>query len=105
MSVYLIIIYFMVNPLKKILYSFTSSPFRKWKPRGKIYSYRCSQCGDVFISSHNLDAPLCDKCIQKIKSLDSTVDNEKKCSECGQFGVIYGKDRCHSCYFSFKKTK
>jgi len=48
---------------------------------------------------------LCDKCIQKIKSLDSTVDNEKKCSECGNSGVIYGKDRCHSCYFSFKKNK
>ena len=98
-------VYLMAHPFRKILYTFTSNPFRKWKPRGKIYSFRCSQCGDVFISSHNLDAPLCDKCIQKIKSLDSTVDNEKKCSECGNSGVIYGKDRCHSCYFSFKKNK
>jgi predicted RNA-binding Zn-ribbon protein involved in translation (DUF1610 family) len=79
------------------------NPFKKWKPKGKIYSFRCSQCGDAFISSHNLDAPLCGTCIQKIKSLDSTVDNDKKCSECGNVGVIYGKDRCHSCYFNFKK--
>lgn len=105
MSVCLIIIYFMANPLKKIISPFISNPFRKWKPKGKIYSFKCTQCGDVFISSHNLEAPLCNKCIQKIKSLDSTVDNEKKCSECGNLGVIYGKDRCHSCYFSFKKTK
>jgi predicted RNA-binding Zn-ribbon protein involved in translation (DUF1610 family) len=81
------------------------NPFKKWKPKGKIYSFRCTQCGDAFISSHNLDAPLCGNCIQKIKSLDSTVDNEKKCSECGNAGVIYGKDRCYSCYFSFKKNK
>ncbi|MBA2267933.1 MAG: hypothetical protein M3Q77_09395 [Thermoproteota archaeon] len=94
----------MANPFRKIFYTFTANPFKKWKPRGKIYSFRCSQCGDVFISSHNLDAPLCDKCIQKIKSLDSTVDNEKECSECGKAGVIYGKDRCHSCYFSFKRN-
>lgn len=100
-----IIIYFMANPFRKILYSFTANPFRKWKPKGKMYSFRCSQCGDVFLSSHNLDAPLCNRCIQKIKSLDSTIDNEKKCSECGRIGVIYGKDRCHSCYFSFKKTR
>lgn len=104
MCVDVIIIFFMANPFKKILYPFSTNPFRKWKPKGKMYSFRCSQCGDVFLSSHNLDAPLCTKCIQKIKSLDSTVDNEKKCSECGRIGVIYGKDRCHSCYFSFKKT-
>jgi len=67
------------------------NPFKKWKPKGKIYSFRCSQCGDAFISSHSLDAPLCGTCIQKIKSLDATVDNEKKCSECGNLGVIYGK--------------
>jgi formylmethanofuran dehydrogenase subunit E len=81
------------------------NPFKKWKPKGKIYSFRCSQCGDAFISSHNLDAPLCGTCIQKIKSLDATVDNEKKCSECGNLGVIYGKDRCYSCYFNFNKNK
>jgi hypothetical protein len=52
-----------------------------------------------------LDAPLCGTCIQKIKSLDATVDNEKKCSECGNLGVIYGKDRCYSCYFNFNRNK
>jgi hypothetical protein len=77
--------------------------FRGWKPKGKIYSLRCNQCGVGFISSFNLEAPICGKCLQKAKSLDSTIDNEKTCSKCGNIGVIHGKTMCHSCYFGFQK--
>jgi NMD protein affecting ribosome stability and mRNA decay len=78
---------------------------RRWKPKGKMYSLRCNQCGSGFLSSFNLEAPICGKCMQKAKSLDSTVDNEKVCSKCGKSGVIYGKKMCHSCYFGFEKKE
>jgi hypothetical protein len=50
---------------------------RRWKPKGKMYSLRCNQCGAGFLSSFNLEAPICGKCMQKAKSLDSTVEYEK----------------------------
>jgi ribosomal protein L37E len=78
------------------------SIFRSWKPKGKMYSLRCNQCGSGFLSSFNLEAPICGKCIQKVKSLDST---EKICSKCGSRGVVYGKEMCHSCYFGFEKKE
>jgi ribosomal protein L37E len=79
--------------------------FRGWKPKRKMYSLRCNQCGSGFLSSFDLEAPICGKCMQKVKSLDSTVDYEKTCSKCGIRGVIYGKETCHSCYFGFQKEK
>jgi RecJ-like exonuclease len=82
-----------------------TSIFRRWKSKGKMYSLRCNQCGSGFLSSLNLDAPICGKCLQKAKSLDSTVDNEKVCSKCRKSGVIYGKEMCHSCYFGFEKKE
>src|SRR6266496_6827875 len=81
------------------------SIFRRWKPKGKMYSLRCNQCGSGFLSSFDLEAPICGKCIQKAKSLDSTVDYEKVCSKCGKRGVIYRKKMCHFCYFGFEKKK
>jgi hypothetical protein len=42
-----------------------------------MYSLRCIQCGSGFLSSFKLEAPICGKCIQKAKCLDSTVDYEK----------------------------
>jgi hypothetical protein len=51
--------------------------FRAWKPKGKMYSFRCSQCSLGFLSSYYLEAPICGKCLQKTKSLDSTVDYDK----------------------------
>jgi hypothetical protein len=79
--------------------------FRAWKPKGKMYSFRCSQCGTGFLSSYYLDAPICGKCLQRAKSLDSTVDYDKTCDKCGDYGVIYGKNHCHSCYFGFKSSQ
>ena len=79
--------------------------FNRWKPKGKIYSLRCNQCESGFLSSFNLEAPICGTCMQKAKSLDSTVDYEKTCGKCGNRGVIYGKEKCHSCYFGFKKGR
>lgn len=79
--------------------------FRGWKPKGKMYSFRCSQCGLGFLSSYQLDAPICGKCLQKAKSLDSTVDYDKSCPLCGNRGVIYGKEQCHSCYFGFRSNQ
>ena len=79
--------------------------FKRWKPKGKMYSLRCFQCGSGFLSSYDLEAPICSKCLQKAKSLDSTIDNEKICGRCGKNGVIYGKQECHSCYFGFEKKK
>lgn len=79
--------------------------FRAWKPKGKMYSFRCSQCGTGFLSSYYLDAPICGKCLQRAKSLDSTVDYDKTCDKCGNYGVIYGKNHCHSCYFGFKSSQ
>jgi hypothetical protein len=78
--------------------------FGAWKPKGKMYSFRCSQCGLGFLSSYYLEAPICGKCLQKTKSLDSTVDYDKSCTKCGNRGVIYSKEQCHSCYFGFKKN-
>jgi len=68
-----------------------------------MYSLRCTQCGAGFLSSYNLEAPICGKCLQKAKSLDSTIDHEKICLKCGTQGVIYGKEYCHSCYFGFQQ--
>ena len=79
--------------------------FRRWKPKGKMYSLKCTQCGEGFLSSYNLDAPICGTCLQKAKSLDSTIDHDKVCENCGTAGVIYGKDRCYSCYFGFAKKE
>jgi ribosomal protein L37E len=79
--------------------------FKRWKPKGKMYSLRCSQCGSGFLSSYDLEAPICSKCLQKAKSLDSTIDSEKVCRKCGKNGVIYGKQECHSCYFGFEKKE
>lgn len=79
--------------------------FRRWKPKGKMYSLKCTQCGAGFLSSYPLEAPICGKCLQKAKSLDSTVDHDKACIKCGAKGVIYGKEYCHSCYFGFNKKE
>jgi len=57
--------------------------FKKWRPQGKMYSLRCNQCGKGFLSSYALEAPVCGKCMQKIKSSDSTIDYDKKCTTCG----------------------
>ena len=43
------------------------------------------------------------KCIQKTKSLDSTIDYEKEWCKRGNRRVIHGKVVCHSCYFGFEK--
>ena len=79
--------------------------FRSWKPRGKMYSLKCNQCGEGFLSSYQLEAPICGKCLQKAKSLDSTIEHEKQCLTCGAQGVIYGKQYCYSCYFGFGKKQ
>jgi hypothetical protein len=55
--------------------------FGAWKPKGKMYSFKCSQCGLGFLSSYYLEAPICGKCLQKTKSLDSTVDYDKSCKK------------------------
>ena len=75
--------------------------FRRWKPKGSMYSLKCTQCGTGFLSSLKLEAPICGKCLQKVKSLDSTVDQDTKCSNCGKNGVLYGKSMCSQCYFVF----
>jgi hypothetical protein len=78
------------------------SPFKGWKPKGKMYSLRCNQCGQGFLSSYQLEAPICGICIQKAKSLTSTIEHEKVCAGCGNQGVMYGKEQCYSCYFGFE---
>jgi ribosomal protein L37E len=83
----------------------TMKLFRTWKPKGKMYSLKCNQCGGGFLSSYHLDAPICGACLQKAKSLDSTVEYDKKCITCGRQGVIYRKEYCHSCYFGFGKRQ
>ena len=72
---------------------------KTWKPKGKIYSLKCNQCGDGFISNHPMEAPICGMCLQKIKSIDLTVDTEKKCIICGRNGAIYSSNKCNDCYF------
>jgi ribosomal protein L37E len=89
----------------KLLKCIMINLFRRWKPKGKMYSLRCSQCGSGFLSSYDLEAPICGKCLQKAKSLDSTIDHDKICIKCGKRGVIYGKEQCHSCYFGFEKSE
>jgi ribosomal protein S27E len=68
------------------------SKLRRWKPKGKMYSLKCLQCGHGFLSSFNIEAPICGTCLQKAKSLDSTIDYDKICSKCGHEGAIYGKE-------------
>jgi ribosomal protein L37E len=70
-----------------------------------MYSLKCNQCGDGFLSSYQLEAPICGKCLQKAKSLDSTIEHEKQCLTCGTQGVIYGKEYCYSCYFGFGRSQ
>src|SRR5437867_12674177 len=77
------------------------SPFKGWKPKGKMYSLRCNQCGQGFLSSYQLEAPICGTCIQKAKSLTSTIEHEKVCTGCGNQGVMYGKEQCYACYFGY----
>jgi len=72
---------------------------KTWKPKGKIYSLKCNQCGDGFISNHLMEAPICGICLQKIKSIDLTVDTEKKCIICGRNGAVYSSNKCNDCYF------
>lgn len=79
--------------------------FRRGKPKGKMFSLKCNQCGSGFLSSYDLKAPICRKCLQKAKSLDSTIDYDKICTKCGKNGVIYGKRQCHSCYFGLRRTR
>lgn len=85
--------------------SILMNPFRRWKPKGKMYSLKCSQCGNGFLSSYNLDAPICGSCLQSAKSLDSTIDYETECATCGSRGVIYSKKQCHSCCFGLGKKQ
>jgi ribosomal protein L37E len=75
--------------------------FTRWKPKGQMYSLRCFQCRSGFLSSFNLEAPICGKSSQKTKSLDY----EKMCSKCGNRGVIYRKEMCRSCYFGFERKE
>jgi hypothetical protein len=72
---------------------------KTWKPKGKIYSLKCNQCGDGFISNHPMEAPICGICLQKVKSIDLTVDTEKKCIICGRNGAVYSSNKCNDCYF------
>ncbi len=64
-----------------------------------MYSFRCNRCKNGFISSMKIEEPICGKCIQFIKSLDYTINNEKICSSCGKEGVLYSKEKCPECYF------
>lgn len=76
-----------------------TNPFRRWRPKGSMYSLKCSQCGNGFLSSYSLEAPICGGCMQAAKSLDSTIDYDIQCTTCGNKGVIYSKKQCHACYF------
>jgi len=76
-----------------------TNPFRRWRPKGRMYSLKCSQCGNGFLSSYSLEAPICGSCMQAAKSLDSTIDYDIQCTTCGNKGVIYSKKQCHACYF------
>ena len=70
-----------------------------WKPKGKIYSLKCNQCGEGFLYKRNMDAPICGRCIQEIKSSNSTINHEKSCIICGKKGVIKSSEKCNECYF------
>jgi hypothetical protein len=72
---------------------------KTWKPKGKIYSLKCNQCKEGFISNHPMEAPICGSCLQKIKSIDLTIDIEKKCIICGRNGAVYSSNKCNDCYF------
>jgi hypothetical protein len=41
-----------------------------------MYSLKCSQCERGFLSSLKLESPICGKCLQRVKSFDSTLDHE-----------------------------
>jgi hypothetical protein len=59
------------------------SKLRRWKPKGKMYSLKCLQRGHGFLSSFNIETPICNTCLQKAKSLDSTIDYNKIYSKRG----------------------
>ena len=93
----LIIVKFYVKYVKKLILDWIRR--KTWKPKGKIYSLKCNQCGNGFISNHSMEAPICGICLQKIKSIDLTVDTEKKCIICGRNGAVYSSNKCNDCYF------
>jgi hypothetical protein len=72
--------------------------------RREFADMKYRQTGSGFLSSFNLDAPICGRCMQIAKSLDSITDYENVCSRCGKKGVIYSKKMCHSCYFGLIKN-
>jgi hypothetical protein len=53
------------------------SIFRRRKPKGKMYSLRCNQCGSGFLSSFNLDAPIC--CRRILHLLQLLQKNLSRC--------------------------
>jgi hypothetical protein len=85
------------------IFTMISAIFRRWKPKGKVYSLRCFQCEHGFLASINLEAPIWDKCMQKAKSLDSDRDYDKICSKGSNKGAIYAKEVHHSCYSDLEK--
>ena len=72
------------------------------KAAADILNFNNSGMGVLEISHRSKDF---EAVLQKAKSLDSTVDHAKMCVKCGNTGVIYGKELCHSCYFGFNKQQ
>ena len=72
---------------------------KMWKPKGKIYSLKCNQCNKGFLSSYSMDAPICGYCLQRVKSLDATINTNDLCRICGKKGTMHSSDKCYNCYF------
>ena len=86
-----------ISPLMKMVINWIRR--KMWKPKGKIYSLKCNQCNEGFLSSYSMDAPICGHCLQRVKSNDTTINTEKHCRVCGKIGTIHSSDKCDSCYF------
>jgi hypothetical protein len=57
------------------------NPFKKGKPKGKMYSFKGGQCENGILSSSNLDAPICGNCLQT--AVAATMGYDIECSSGG----------------------
>lgn len=69
-----------------------------WKPKGKMYSLKCNQCGNGFLSSYPMEAPICGFCLQKVKSPKTNINYGKRCIICGKKGTVNTSEKCHDCH-------
>ncbi len=67
------------------------------KVLGRIQGTHCIRCNALI--PHNLDKPLCDKCLARWSEWKNPDYRERYCHACGrEAATTYAKPRCDACY-------